>query len=137
MKLSSSTNWHRSISYSVSSDQYPPELDKCPVLNETIPAELKEIPRWVNWRREMKEEATTKVPLAAELDQAGNIMDHSNHRDFEVAFRHYQDKNLSGIGFVLDESDNILGLDCDKCIEEIDDEGNVILNESGKQFAEF
>ena len=137
MQLSSSTSWHRSLSYSVSSDQYPPKLDECPTLKETIPTELKEIPRWVNWRYEMKGVTMTKVPLAAKLDQAGNIMDHSNHRSFEVAFGRYQDKNLSGIGFVLDESDNILGLDCDKCIEEIDDEGNVILNESGKQFAEF
>ena len=137
MQLSSSTSWHRSLSYSVSSDQYPPKLDECPTLKETIPTELKEIPRWVNWRYEMKGVTMTKVPLAAKLDQAGNIMDHSNHRSFEVAFDRYQDKNLGGIGFVLDESDNILGLDCDKCIEEIDDEDNVILNESGKLFAEF
>ena len=137
MKLSFYTSFHRHFCNSPAVDQCPAKLEQCPAIANDIPVELKEIPRWVNWRREMKEEAMTKVPMAAELDQAGNIMDHSNHRSFEIAFGRYQDKNLSGIGFVLDESDNILGLDCDKCIEEIDDEGNVILNESGKQFAKF
>jgi len=137
MKLSLYTSFHRHFCDSPAVDQCPAKLEQCPAIANDIPVELKEIPRWVNWRCEMKEEAMTKVPLAAELDQAGNIMDHSNHRSFEVAFDRYQDKNLGGIGFVLDESDNILGLDCDKCIEEIDDEDNVILNESGKLFAEF
>ena len=65
---------------------------------------------------------------------------HKNHQTFQKALESYswlfRQGRASGIGFVLTGHDEIIGLDCDNCIEGYE-EGKPLFNQGGKVFIEF
>ena len=119
---------------------------------EGIPVELKNIPRWINWEYQLKSGKWTKVPLDPQRKCAANCSDSKNWRTYETALDRSggwdPDPNLNmelgiceetagdGIGFVLNEDDDLIGLDCDKCVESKPEE-KLRLNSSGQKFCDF
>ena len=117
---------------------------------EGIPTELKNIPRWVNWKFQPKDGKWTKVPLHPQRNHAANCSDSKNWRTYETALDrsggYDTERNMElgvceetagdGIGFVLIEDDDLIGLDCDNCVESNPNE-ELKLNSSGQKFFDF
>lgn len=90
---------------------------------ETIPAELKKLPRWILWRYTLKKTGKwTKTPHSAngghKID-ATNFDNGSSFTDAVQALRKNKSR-FDGLGFLL--GDGIAGIDVDDCI---DDNGNL------------
>ena len=86
------------------------------VISENIPAELKTIPQWVNWKGfwQPDKDKWDKVPFQPDGSYA-KTNDPSTWYPFEtVASRNGQ---FDGIGFVLNKQCGIAGFDFDHCIE--------------------
>jgi len=82
-----------------------------------IPQPLKEMNRWIVWRRkEQQNGKTTKVPCNAITGMPASVTDNNNHFSFDEAvsalFRHPQ---LAGLGIVLGEG--LFGIDIDHCVQ--------------------
>ena len=93
-----------------------------PANTDNIPLELRESPRWVNWRYEQRGADTTKVPV--KLLPSGSFINVSAHdpsswvsflEAVEIAGQ-YPDE--IGIGYDIVEGSGIEGLDFDDCIGE-------------------
>ncbi|MEX0418110.1 phage/plasmid primase, P4 family [Bacillus sp. C30] len=80
-----------------------------------IPAELKALPQWVLWRKESRNDKSTKVPyqVTGEMAQANNRRTWST---FATAVKFYLEGDYDGIGFVFSRQDNYVGIDLDKCV---------------------
>jgi len=84
-----------------------------------MPAELKEIDRWVCWRLEQGR----KVPYDARaLNARASSTDCTTWASFEAACTAYDERKnepeaFSGVGFVLNE-DGLVGIDIDHCVKD-------------------
>lgn len=78
-----------------------------------IPAELKEYPHWLVWRREMRAGRETKVPYNARTGRPASVTDPRSWTTFERA--RAASPSWDGIGFVLTAQDPYCGLDLDDC----------------------
>jgi hypothetical protein len=128
-----------------------PQKPKAPAIHQdNIPLELKDTPRWVLWSFKQDDGKWTKVPVGSRGSGFFPINCHSltNHKSFGNVLVEYQrardytptegaDVWADGVGFVLSDADNIVGLDCDNCIKEIDEKGKPELDPSGRAFYEF
>ena len=90
------------------------------VLPERLPGLIKEIPRWVCWRYEFLNGKWSKPPINSKTGVIASLNDEKVFADFEEATTaHHKESIISdGIGFVLSEDDDIVGLDIDHCIED-------------------
>lgn len=81
-----------------------------------IPTELIQLPQWILWRSEKRNNRPTKVPYQfnGELAQANNRRTWST---FATAVKYYLEGDYDGIGFVFSRQDNYIGIDIDKCVE--------------------
>jgi hypothetical protein len=89
---------------------------------DTIPAELKALPRWVPWqyRATRSGDKPAKVPLG--VNAGGQLVavdahDPANHLSFEHAVAIASQHAGTGLGFDIVEGDGIEGLDFDSCID--------------------
>lgn len=84
---------------------------------EDIPRELRAIPRWVAWKAEVRGGGKpTKVPYRTDLpDTKASATDPDTWGTFEQAEAAYHDGDRTGIGLVLDGTDNLAGVDIDGC----------------------
>lgn len=84
---------------------------------EDIPRELRAIPRWVVWKAEVRGGGKpTKVPYRTDLpDTKASTTDPDTWGTFEQAEAAYHDGDRTGIGLVLDGTDNLAGVDIDGC----------------------
>ncbi len=128
-----------------------PQKPQAPVVEtDNIPTELKTTDRWVLWSFKQADGKWAKVPVVSRGSGFFPINCHSptNHKSFGNVLVEYQrtmdytptegaDLWADGVGFVLSDADNIVGLDCDNCIDEIDEEGEVDMTPSGEAFYEF
>ena len=80
---------------------------------ENIPDLLKQRPRWVVWRRETRDDKPTKVPYNAATLSHARVNDPSTWSDFKTALSRYYEGKCAGIGFVLSDEDDIIGIDLD------------------------
>ncbi len=87
-----------------------------------IPAQLKEMDQWVAWKQKLHENKDgskrwTKVPVNANEGGFAKSNDSSTWSDFRTSHRNYvsTDTDTCGIGFVVSEADNIVGIDIDDC----------------------
>jgi hypothetical protein len=92
-------------------DTPPPTLR---VNTDTIPAELTAIDRWVLWRWENRKK-WTKPPYRPDGRNAKST-DPSTWSTFATAYDAYQRGGFAGIGFVLVDDDDIVGVDLDHCV---------------------
>lgn len=84
-----------------------------------IPTDLKQIPRWVGWEYRERGGKLTKVPIEAATGAPASATDSSGWTDFGSAVEALRrNPQWAGIGFVFDDSDDILGIDLDGCIDE-------------------
>jgi len=91
-----------------------------PVQFEHIPIELKKIPRWVMWKLmeqgEDKGRKWGKVPVQANGKPASST-NPATWTDFLTAQEAYETGKFSGVGFVFDGTDDIMGVDLDECYD--------------------
>ncbi|KAA0744030.1 DNA primase [Bacillus sp. AY1-10] len=82
---------------------------------KNIPAELKNCPQWVLWRKEKRDGKPTKVPY-----QVGGRKAQTDNRNtwssFQEVMEVYQQGGYNGIGFVFSKDDPFVGIDVDKCV---------------------
>lgn len=75
---------------------------------------IREIDRWVSWKRELRNGKLTKVPyIPGRPNQRAKVSDPSTWGSFSAALQDYEDEKCHGIGFVL--GDGVVGVDLDKC----------------------
>lgn len=84
---------------------------------ENIPQELKDIPRWVLWRYELRDGKWTKPPYQPKGDRAKSN-DSSTWSSFKEVTEGYNSGAFDGIGLVLVEDDTLIGGDFDHCIKD-------------------
>jgi hypothetical protein len=88
---------------------------------ENIPPDLRAPPRWVVWKYVEEKDPDTgevdwdKPPLNARGKGPASSTNKATWNPFDVALAAYRRRNLDGIGFVLDGSDDLVGVDLDKC----------------------
>jgi len=80
---------------------------------DSMPAELVVIDKWVLWRAIERDGRITKVPFAA-TGRPAKTNDPSTWCSFEAAKAAYNAGGYDGVGFVLDGTDGIVGVDLDK-----------------------
>src|SRR5690348_5293284 len=85
---------------------------------EQIPEELRRYPQWVNWRLELRGKKLTKVPYNARTGKRAKANDASTWGTFEdvrEGLRIFAEND--GLGFIFSESDSLVGIDLDNCID--------------------
>src|SRR5262249_25368777 len=87
----------------------PPTI---PVNPDGIPADLRHVPRWVCWRWERRK-TWTKPPIAPKTGRKAKSNDSSTWATFDEAYAYYREHGCDGIGFMLADDMNIVGLDLD------------------------
>jgi hypothetical protein len=80
-----------------------------------IPNYLKALDCWVVWRLKIRRGKSTKVPYCAATGQVASSTDPATWSTFEKALAAYRAGRYSGIGFVFNGADGIVGIDLDKC----------------------
>lgn len=84
-----------------------------------IPLDLKETSRWVGWEYQNRGGKMAKIPIAAQTGTSASSTDPAGWSDFDsVVEALRRNPQWAGIGVVLDDSDDILGIDLDGCIDE-------------------
>ena len=86
------------------------------VTPESIPAELKAIPRWLLWRLEDRAGKPSKTPYQVSGELA-RVNDPDTWTTFETALAAYRAGGWSGLGIALSDDDDLAGVDLDKCID--------------------
>ena len=101
-----------------------------PLHPETIPDELKTIPRWLLWKLETRDGKPTKTPYQTSGALA-KVNDPTTWTDFDTILAAYLRGGWSGIGIVLTDDDDLVGVDLDKCLNqdtgELDPEASCIV----------
>ena len=87
------------------------------VVAENIPEELKELRQWVTWKYVFKEGKWTKPPYQVNGRELASSTDPETWGSFEDALKTYQSKRVDGIGFVVSENEEIIGIDLDHCFD--------------------
>ena len=82
---------------------------------ESIPAELRSIPRWLLWKLENRNAKPTKTPYQTSGALA-KVNDPTTWTDFDSALTAYQRGGWSGVGIVLTDDDDLVGVDLDKVL---------------------
>src|SRR5271157_4176033 len=87
-----------------------------PLALGSIPSELRVLPNWVLWRKEIRDGKPTKVPIDQFGQHASSTASHTwCHLDeAKAAFERGAGK-CEGIGFVFTRENNITGVDLDHC----------------------
>ena len=78
-----------------------------------IPAELKNLQRWVCWRQEEKNEKLTKIPYNISTHERASSTEPKTWGGYEDAIVAFHKHNYDGIGFMFYEQDGYIGLDWD------------------------
>jgi putative DNA primase/helicase len=82
---------------------------------ENIPAELRALRQWVNWKTELRDGKPTKVPYQTNGSRASST-DAATWNTFDAVLAAFNNGGqFSGIGFVFSENDPYAGVDLDKC----------------------
>ncbi len=94
-------------------DAVRPVKPKAPrPIPENIPVQLRELPQWVNWRYEFRDDDWTKVPCIPRTGANAKSNDPSTWATFDEASRHAQ--RFDGFGFQFGDS-GFVGIDLDDC----------------------
>ena len=90
-----------------------------------IPEEMKAVNHWVCYRITEKDGKKVKMPISAKTGKAASTTEADTWTDFNTAVKYCETnhQNVSGIGFVFSDNDDIVGIDFDDCL---DTDGNLI-----------
>lgn len=101
----------------------PPQIDL-----SKVPASLRELRRWVRWRRETRDGKPTKVPYSVVTGERAAVTRAEDWSSFEAAVRDgrslwhggvgFDGVGFDGVGFVFVGGDGFCGVDLDECIGE-------------------
>lgn len=82
-----------------------------------IPAELKELRQWVNWRYFAKADGRlAKIPVSPKTGCFASVNDPATWGTYDAAIQcALNDRRVNGIGFVFTSSDPFAGIDFDHC----------------------
>lgn len=83
-----------------------------------IPVELKNLPQWVNWKYQIRNGKTTKIPINPRTGGKAQPNNPQTWATFAQAIKYFSKhraKGIAGIGFVVSENDPISGTDLDHC----------------------
>jgi hypothetical protein len=82
-----------------------------------IPSELKELPQWVLWRYDRKDDDWSKVPYQPDGRRKAKANDPGTWGGFPEVMSRYRSErgNWSGVGYFFAESDPYCGVDLDDC----------------------
>jgi putative DNA primase/helicase len=81
---------------------------------ETIPNELRTIPRWILWKAEQRDGKATKIPYGVNGKMI-DVTDPASWSSFDTALA--KSPRYSGLGFVFSADDDLAGIDLDDCIQ--------------------
>jgi primase-polymerase (primpol)-like protein len=87
---------------------------------DSIPARLRDRPRWLNWRYGSEPRASGRLPKEPVCPRTGRLGDATNPSfwvPFQEAIRYYRTHRgaVHGIGYFLDGAEAIVGGDLDGC----------------------
>lgn len=87
------------------------------VVFDAIPHALKARPKWVVWRREVRNGKETKVPYNVITGARASVMDPTAWACFEQAVAAFNAGGFDGVGIVLAKEDGLTGIDLDHCVD--------------------
>lgn len=82
---------------------------------DPVPAELRQLDRWVLWRRVERDGKPTKLPLQARVNRCASSTDPATWASYSETLKAFAHRSSDGIGFVLN-GDGIIGVDLDHCL---------------------
>lgn len=83
---------------------------------ESIPLELRRLPQWILWKKEMVNGKYTKIPYQFDGKKA-MTSNAGTFSTFSTALKSYRENNFfDGIGFVFTKEDPYIGIDIDDCV---------------------
>lgn len=84
-----------------------------------LPAELRELRRWVLWRTEEREGKPTKVPVRADNGFHAKANNQATWTTFEKAKEAFEKGTgrAEGVGFVFSRASDVTGIDLDHCLD--------------------
>ena len=88
-----------------------------PVIPESIPAQLTELPQWVgwDWAWDAARAQWTKVPRDPRTGRRASATDPATWTDFATALAAMMLRGWAGVGFVVTRGDPFTGVDLDRC----------------------
>lgn len=92
----------------------PPRPAALPVQFDNIPAELREVPRWVVWRYEFRKAKWAKPPFTT-AGAAASSTDPATWATFDAARAAYARGGWDGVGLIHLPDDYLTGVDWDHC----------------------
>jgi putative DNA primase/helicase len=84
---------------------------------KNIPDILKATPRWVGWKPITRDGKLTKPPVNIWTGQITDAQKSEHWADFGTAVQVFQQGDLQGLGFVLTDDDDLVGVDLDHAVE--------------------
>jgi len=84
---------------------------------DSIPSELRVARQWVNWRFAWDGARWTKVPYRSTGAKAKST-DPSTWSKFDDAISAYRRGGFDGVGFVVSDDDEFVGIDLDHCLDD-------------------
>lgn len=83
-----------------------------------IPKSLRELDRWVVWRRETRNDRVIKVPVSAVSGVRADVTDLACVCPLDRALTFAaKRRDIAGLGFVFFDTDGLVGIDVDGCVE--------------------
>ncbi len=92
------------------------QISTATIIEENIPATLRESAQWVCWKYRIREDKKTKVPYNAATGREAKTNDAKTWVSFARATAALSRGGYDGIGFVLTDETGIVGGDLDHCI---------------------
>jgi putative DNA primase/helicase len=84
-----------------------------------IPKSLRELDRWVVWRRETRVDRVVKVPVSAVSGARADVTDFACVCPLEQAQTFASKRrDIAGLGFAFFKTDGVVGIDIDGCVED-------------------
>ena len=86
-----------------------------PVNVDGIPDELRALPQWVGWRYKQVDGEWTKVPVNPQTGHHAKSDTPSTWGTLDQALTALERYHLDGIGIMLHDDGDLVGVDLDKC----------------------
>src|SRR5262249_50546520 len=103
--------------YSTPDDQDGKAAGGPPFDAEAIPQELRALPQWVPWKKAVRNNKATKLPIDPNTGLAAGTDDPTTWGTFDAAIEAAHRSGLAGVGFVFTAADDFYGIDLDGCYD--------------------